>query len=163
VAAARRVLWAGLRARTQGRGAARGALRRRLGEYLRRARAGRLAAILRSAALAGAVAAALLAPSAARAQAIELAEVAGGEGGFIARGEGVPGSGAGRSVADAGDVNGDGIPDVIVGGTPTHVVFGKAGGEAVELSDVQAGRGGFAIRGSAAYDGSGYSVSGRGM
>ncbi len=167
ISAARRVLWELIRNRTRALATTRSALRRRLGDFLRRSHAGKLAAILRSAALAGAVAAALAAPSWARAQAIEfapieLADVARGEGGFVARGEGQPASGAGGSVSDAGDVNGDGIPDLIVGATPTYVVFGKLGGAPIELSDVLAGRGGFAIHGVAAYDRLGSSVSGAG-
>jgi hypothetical protein len=80
---------------------------------------------------------------------------------------------SGSSVSGAGDVNGDGLADLLVGAYgadpggrgyagETCVVFGKSGGEAVELSDVQAGLGGFAIRGVAAGDESGWSVSGAG-
>jgi hypothetical protein len=130
VAAARRVLWNLVRKRTGclTLALARSVLRRRLGEFLRRCAAGRLAAILRSAALAGAVAAALAAPGLTRAQEggfppIELADIARGEGGFIVRGEGEPATMAGGSVADAGDVNGDGIPDLIVGGGGAHLLL----------------------------------------
>jgi hypothetical protein len=102
---------------------------------------------------------------------IELSAIARGEGGFVARGDGEPASYAGGKVAGAGDVNGDGVPDVIVGWPgitkyygipPTYVVFGKPGGEAVELSEVQAGRGGFAIHGAAESDEAGGDVSGAG-
>jgi hypothetical protein len=143
--AARRVLWDLLRERARRLAFARGALRRRLGDFLQSASPGRLLAILRSAALAGAVAAALALPGAAWGQALELEDVARGEGGFIVRGEGRPVSELGRSVAAAGDVNGDGIPDVIIAGTPIVVVFGKGDGETVDLHDVEAGRGGFVI------------------
>jgi len=104
--------------------------------------------------------------------AIDLADVAAGTGGFVIRGA-AAGDEAGRSVSGAGDVNGDGIDDVIVGawyadpgggnkaGT-SYVVFGKVDGTAVELSDVAAGTGGFAIDGAAAADFAGASVSGAG-
>src|SRR5262245_10646073 len=74
VAAARRVLWGLLRDRARALEATRGALRRRLGDFLRASDGRRLLWILRSAALAAAVATALLGPSSARAQAIELAD-----------------------------------------------------------------------------------------
>jgi hypothetical protein len=75
----------------------RASLRRRLRDFLGRASAARLFAILRSAALAGAVAAALAAPGAASAQValippVELSAIARGEGGFVVRGEGEPAS-----------------------------------------------------------------------
>ncbi len=66
----------------------------------------------------------------------------------------------GRSVSGAGDVNGDGLADVIVGGRNAdrgHVVFGKSDGAPVDLSDL--GSGGFLIEGSYSL---GYSVSGAG-
>src|SRR5262249_54074285 len=116
VAAARRVLWGLLRDRARGLETMRSARRRRLAELLWASDGRRLLRVLRSAALAAAVVAALLGPSSVRAQAIELSDIAHGEGGFVARGDGEPASGAGSSVADAGDVNGDGIPDLIIGG-----------------------------------------------
>jgi hypothetical protein len=161
VRAARRTLWALIRdrARTLLRAIARTSLRRRLRDYLHRIPQARLAGLLRSAALAGAVASALVSGTPAQSQDVELppidlAAVARGEGGFIVRGEGEPASGA--TVARAGDVNGDGIDDVIVGGAhcdpngcesgPVYVVFGKSGGAPVELADAREGRGGFVIR-----------------
>jgi hypothetical protein len=179
LASARRRLWALLRkeaGKQTTRAVARATLRRRLTRFLGACSAGRLAAILRSAAFASAVAAALAAPGAARAQGgaippVELEAIARGEGGFWARGEGEPASRVGQ-IAAAGDVNGDGIPDLIVGGgycfvycqsAPSYVVFGRPGGEAVELADVLAGRGaGFAIRGRAEGDGAGANVAGAG-
>ncbi|MFV0243486.1 MAG: VCBS domain-containing protein [Qingshengfaniella sp.] len=79
------------------------------------------------------------------------------------------GDGSGRSVSGAGDVNGDGLADLLIGvrnadGTAgtSYVVFGKTGGVAIDLSTVEAGTGGFAVRGVAAGDFSGWSVSSAG-
>ncbi len=81
--------------------------------------------------------------------------------------------GAGRSVSNAGDVNGDGFADVIVGvsgdnpystGSGTsYVVFGKASGfdATLALSSLD-GNSGFRLDGEAAYDFSGWSVSSAG-
>jgi len=88
--------------------------------------------------------------------AVELSDVANGTGGFAINGE-AEGNGAGFSVSGAGDVNGDGKDDLIVGGS--YVVFGKADNSSVELSDVRAGIGGFAINGEAEDDGAGFPVS----
>lgn len=101
---------------------------------------------------------------------IPLAEVAEGVGGFVLEAEANTDSAG--AVSGAGDVNGDGLPDVLVGAkgaTPngegsgrSFVVFGKADGEAVRLSDVVAGAGGFAMDGEAQGDISGFAVSGAG-
>ncbi len=70
---------------------------------------------------------------------------------------------SGRSVSGAGDVNGDGLPDLIVGARgESYVVFGKAGTTPVNLSDVAAGTGGFVMNGIDVDDFSGGSVSGAG-
>ena len=89
--------------------------------------------------------------------AVELSAVAAGSGGFVLNGAGL-GTIRGRAVAGAGDVNGDGIADLLVGPcvpTPTatprarsYVVFGKSGTSAVELSAVAAGSGGFVLNGA---------------
>jgi hypothetical protein len=105
-------------------------------------------------------------------EAVELSEVQAGRGGFAIRGSSA-GDRSGQIVSGAGDVNGDGLADLVIGAPgadpggrvgagESYVVFGKASGEAVELSEVQAGRGGFAIRGSSAGDRSGQIVSGAG-
>ncbi|MEO1329673.1 MAG: hypothetical protein AAFW46_08425 [Pseudomonadota bacterium] len=85
-----------------------------------------------------------------------------------------PGDLAGNSVANAGDVNGDGIDDLIIGARDaapggridageTYVVFGQSGGFAasVELSSLN-GSNGFTLNGIAADDRSGRTVSSAG-
>ena len=97
--------------------------------------------------------------------AVDLSDVANGTGGFAINGE--AGNGVGFSVSGAGDVNGDGFDDLIVGAPGAHadgsgksyVVFGKADNSSVEVSDVTAGIGGFAINGETADDYAGFSVS----
>ena len=77
---------------------------------------------------------------------------------------------AGYSVASAGDVNGDGFDDLMIGASgpgsgagATYVVFGKASGFAanINLSTLD-GTNGFVVNGVAAQDGSGRSVSSAG-
>jgi hypothetical protein len=103
---------------------------------------------------------------------VRLANVRNGTGGFAARGV-AAGDYSGKSVAGAGDVDGDGLADLVIGAPyasprgiyyagESYVVFGKEDGGAVLLSSVQAGRGGFVIRGGAEYDYSGTSVAGVG-
>ncbi len=120
-----------------------------------------------------AAAATLLATGTARAlPPVELSDVAAGNGGFIMIGIDQQDF-SGRSVSGAGDVNGDGVPDVIVGASSadpggnlfageSYVIFGKADGTAVDLADVTAGKGGFVIYGIDVQDFSGRSVSGAG-
>jgi hypothetical protein len=73
---------------------------------------------------------------------------------------------SGGSVSGAGDVNGDGLADLIVGaygadpGGESYVVFGKADSVSVDLANL--GTGGFRIDGIDEYDQSGSSVSGAG-
>ncbi len=111
-------------------------------------------------------------------QVVELESLAAGDG-FIIQGDAVDDR-AGISVSGAGDVNGDGFADLIVGasyaddedGTSTgeaYVVFGKASGfgsdmggrQVVELESLAAGDG-FIIQGDAGDDFAGGSVSGAG-
>ncbi len=100
--------------------------------------------------------------------AINLAAVAGGTGGFAINGEAASDN-SGYSVSSAGDVNGDGLADLIVGASSSnagagrsYVVFGKSDNAAINLSEVAAGTGGFVINGQSSLDHSGYSVSSAG-
>lgn len=89
-------------------------------------------------------------------------------GGFVINGID-QGDRSGISVSGAGDVNGDGLDDVIVGAFQAstglaregaaYVVFGKADTTEVDLRDVEAGIGGFAIRGVFQDDWLGFTVS----
>ena len=77
---------------------------------------------------------------------------------------------SGRSVASAGDVNGDGFADIIIGARGddwqagvTYVVFGRASGFAAEMSlSVLNGSDGFKVNGAAAFDTSGWAVASAG-
>ncbi|SHJ35987.1 FG-GAP repeat-containing protein [Roseomonas rosea] len=86
---------------------------------------------------------------------------------------GQPSSSAGQSVSSAGDVNGDGIDDFIIGapdatwiGLPfgaVHVVFGTADGMPADLSlDSLDGTNGFRINGATPFSRTGASVSSAG-
>ncbi|WP_048753219.1 integrin alpha, partial [Crocosphaera watsonii] len=81
---------------------------------------------------------------------------------------------SGRSVSSAGDVNGDGFDDILIGASTadpngnreageSYVVFGKAGGfsSIIDLSSLD-GSNGFILNGIDRYDDSGYSVSSAG-
>ncbi|WP_257468827.1 beta strand repeat-containing protein, partial [Bathymodiolus thermophilus thioautotrophic gill symbiont] len=103
--------------------------------------------------------------------AINLSAIALGTGGFVMNGESA-GDYSGHSVSSAGDVNGDGLDDLIVSTSlgedgvgkvgKSYVVFGKTDGSAVNLSVIAAGTGGFVINGENAGDWNGYSVSSAG-
>ena len=98
---------------------------------------------------------------------VELEDIADGRGGFHIIGS-PSDNNVGFSVSDAGDVNGDGVADLIVGATSrafgaAYVVYGKANGPGtVDLVDVAAGRGGFEIVGGAKVGSGGNSVSAAG-
>jgi hypothetical protein len=76
--------------------------------------------------------------------AISLSAVDAGSGGFVIE---TPPSGIdlGRAVGGAGDVNGDGLDDVVVRGAAAYVVFGKPDTAPVSIPDIESGQGGFAI------------------
>ena len=99
---------------------------------------------------------------------IDLGAIANGSGGFLISGE-VVNDKSGWSVAAAGDINGDGLADLLLGAPAanglagkSYVVFGKSNGLAVNLSMVATGTGGFVINGQNSGDASGYSVSSAG-
>ncbi|MBA5249257.1 MAG: hypothetical protein FE834_06975, partial [Gammaproteobacteria bacterium] len=99
--------------------------------------------------------------------AINISDIAQGIGGFVINGKAATGSGF--SVSSAGDVNGDGLDDLIVGAFginsqagKSYVVFGKTDTNAINLSDIAQGTGGFVINGEKARDYSGRSVSSAG-
>lgn len=78
--------------------------------------------------------------------AVNLANVAAGVGGF--RITGVAGDDAGAAVSGLGDVNGDGLADILIGAPRSdsaYVVFGKADTAEVDLADVANGVGGYHI------------------
>lgn len=129
-----------------------------------------LADVLLGAPLAGAAGRAYLVHGKADGTTVDLADVALGMGGFVLEGAGA-GEDAGSSVASAGDVNGDGLGDLVVGapeggpipaGGRTYVVLGKPDDAAVSLAQVFMGVGGFGIQGSGFDDESGSSVAGAG-
>jgi Ca2+-binding RTX toxin-like protein len=78
--------------------------------------------------------------------AVDLAQVELGVGGYKI--SGVAQDDAGASVGNAGDLNGDGLDDILIGAPRSdsaYVVYGKADNLAVDLADVRAGIGGFQI------------------
>ena len=91
--------------------------------------------------------------------------------GFVIHGE-TDNHYSGSSVSSAGDVNGDGLADLIIGAPESsffsngtghsYVVFGTTDTTAIELSDVAAGSGGFVIHGQSKEDFSGISLSSAG-
>jgi hypothetical protein len=114
--------------------------------------------------------------------AVDLSAISGGDGGFVINGQSAGdlsgsylASQSGFSVASAGDVNGDGLADLIVGarysnssagvkGGRSYVVFGKSTSTAIDLATIAAGSGssGFVIDGDATFTYSGWSVASAG-
>ena len=109
-------------------------------------------------------------------EAVELSAIEANSGttaaGFMINGVSADDSSGRSSVSNAGDVNGDGLDDLIIGAMgddpngsgsgASFLVYGKSSGEAVELSAVQESDGGFVINGVGEDDSSGWSVSGAG-
>lgn len=102
---------------------------------------------------------------------IELSDVAEGRGGFAVNGSCL-GDFAGQA-APAGDVNGDGLADLIVGSyragaseganrSAAHVIFGKTSGSPVDFSAIDSGTGGFSVFGLGGRDLAGHAVAGIG-
>jgi hypothetical protein len=105
---------------------------------------------------------------------IDLQDVAGGDRGFMITGRNEYDA-SGAAVAAAGDVNGDGLDDVLIGAPAnywkyayfgrgfTYVIFGRTSTEPIQLSQVDAGVGGFVMQGEGvSYDRSGWSVASAG-
>ncbi len=102
---------------------------------------------------------------------VELSDIESGTGGFVINGVSERDF-SGGSVSSAGDVNGDGLADLIAGASgdepngfisgASFVVFGKTDSTKVELSDIESGTGGFVINGVSDFDRSGDSVSNAG-
>ena len=96
--------------------------------------------------------------------AINLSAVATGVGGFVIKGFDAARL-SGYSVSAAGDVNGDGLTDLIVAAPGTNrsfVVFGRSTSDAIDLEAVSMGLGGFLINGVGVWDSSDLSVSAAG-
>ena len=100
---------------------------------------------------------------------LDLAQIASGNGGFLIRGAALEDA-LGYSVANAGDVNGDGRGDIVLGATlanapgydsgAAYVVFGKATGSMVNVAAM--GSQGFVINGASVNDQLGFAVAGVG-
>lgn len=107
-----------------------------------------------------------------RPRTIDAALIASGIGGFVVAGN-EQNARSGTSVSGAGDVNGDGLDDIIIGAPEadfngeenvgrSYVVFGKTNTIAVSLEQIAAGVGGFVINGEGSDNRFGESVSGAG-
>jgi RTX calcium-binding nonapeptide repeat (4 copies) len=110
-------------------------------------------------------AAALASPAVAASRGIQLSDIAAGKGGFVINGQCAYET-SGGDLSDAGDINGDGLADLMVRSRAkyssavdsyagrNYVIFGKTDTTAIELSGIAAGKGGFVINGECAYDSS---------
>jgi hypothetical protein len=80
---------------------------------------------------------------------VQLADIAAGKGGYIVDGSAAQVGLFPSSMSGAGDVNGDGLADLVVGwdGDPggVHIVFGKASTTPVTVEDIGQGKGGFTV------------------
>ncbi len=103
---------------------------------------------------------------------VNVADIEAGSGGFKITGESADDL-AGFSIALAGDVNGDGFDDLLVGAPhntaigiayngDAYVIFGGNNVDDTDLRDIAAGTGGFKISGEARFDNFGYAVDGIG-
>jgi hypothetical protein len=106
--------------------------------------------------------------------AVDLANIKNNSGGFVILGENGQDM-SGVSVSSGGDINGDGLGDIligaVIGGTgnayresgKTYVIFGRSTANAtIDLGQIAAGNGGFAILSTTALEQSGHSVSSAG-
>lgn len=96
---------------------------------------------------------------------VSLSSVAAGSGGYVLNGPTANGQ-AGLSLSYAGDINGDGLADTIIGAPnastyagKTYVAYGKSTTTAISLSNIEKGIGGFVVNGYSSYDYSGTSVT----